>query len=202
MKRGSDMGAEDCKGRLQGDVGQSGAPLHRDDLAAGVVPVPRRLILIAAVARNGVIGADNQLPWHIPADLRYFKQTTLGKPVISGRRNYEAMGRPLPGRRNIILTHRYDYHPTGCDVVHSVDEALSAVQDEPEVFVIGGGEVYRLFLEKADALYLTEIDADIPGDVTFPVIGDSWVADTRPEFREWHQTDEGMAYRFARYTRL
>jgi dihydrofolate reductase len=161
----------------------------------------QRLILIAAVARGGVIGADNQLPWHISEDLRYFKSVTLGKSVISGRRNFEAMGRALPKRRNIILTRQTDYEADGCEVVHSLEEALRAVEGEPEVFVIGGGEIYRLFLERADALYLTEIDADFSGDVTFPTIDERWLFDERAEFQVWHQSRDGIPFRFTRYTR-
>lgn len=160
-----------------------------------------RIILIAAVARNGVIGVDNQLPWHIPDDLQYFKRTTLGKPIIMGRKNYDSLGRPLPKRRNIILTRQTDFHPVGCDVVHSVEESLRAVENEPESFIIGGGEIYRLFFDYADALYLTEINADVEGDITFPSVTSEWVMSQEPQYQQWHTAPDGTAYRFTRYSR-
>lgn len=128
-----------------------------------------RLSLIAAVARNGVIGRDNALPWRLPEDLRHFKAVTLGHPIVMGRKTWESLGRPLPGRQNIVVTRRTDYDiPTGCTVVNSLAEALDAAAGTDEVFLIGGADLYAQGLPLADRLYLTEIDADFDGDAWFP----------------------------------
>ncbi|MDX1687598.1 MAG: dihydrofolate reductase, partial [Candidatus Promineifilaceae bacterium] len=110
----------------------------------------RRISLIAALDRNGVIGDDGRIPWRLPADLKYFKRVTMGKPLIMGRKTYESIGRPLPGRQNIVLTRQRDYRAPGCTVVHSLEEALAAAGDAEEVMVAGGGSVYRQFLPRAD----------------------------------------------------
>ena len=124
--------------------------------------------LIAALDRNRLIGAGGQIPWRLPADLRYFKATTMGKPVVMGRKTHESIGRPLPGRENIVLTRRPDYRAPGCTVVHSIAAALAAAGDAPELMVIGGSTVYGAFLPMADRLYLTYIDAAFDGDTYFP----------------------------------
>ncbi|MGF1546143.1 MAG: dihydrofolate reductase [Thiotrichales bacterium] len=133
--------------------------------------------LIAAVAHNGVLGRDNQMPWHLPADLKHFRALTLGKPIIMGRRTFESLGRKLlPGRLNIILTRAAAFQVDGAVVAHSVEQALAAAEPAPEVMIIGGAEVYRLFYARAQHLYLTEIDAAIDGDTHFPEIARSdWV---------------------------
>jgi dihydrofolate reductase len=117
--------------------------------------------MIACKARNGTIGKDGALPWHLPADLAYFKSITSGHVVIMGRKTYESIGKPLPKRQNVILTRDRSYHADGCDVIHSVDSIL---EFDGEVFIIGGAEVYRQCLPYADRLYITEIDEDIDGD--------------------------------------
>lgn len=158
--------------------------------------------LIAAVAKNRVIGVDNQLPWHIPEDLAYFKRTTLGAPIISGRKNYESIGRPLPGRTNIVLTRDKTYQAPGCIVVSTVDEAIAAAGAVAEVFIIGGGEIYRLFFAQAERLYLTEIDQEVDGDITFPQIEASqWQSVDEHDAGQVHTTAEGITYRFRLYTR-
>ncbi|MCL4799334.1 MAG: dihydrofolate reductase [Burkholderiales bacterium] len=133
-----------------------------------------RVTLVAALARNRVIGRGNALPWRLPADLRRFKALTLGHPVIMGRKTFEsiraALGGPLPGRLNIVVTRDPGYVATGCRVVASFDAALAAAGDAGEAFVIGGGEIYRASLPVADRLQLTEIDADFPGDAWFPAL--------------------------------
>ncbi len=126
------------------------------------------LSLIVATAKNNVIGKDNKMPWHLPADLAYFKKVTLGKPVIMGRKTFESIGRPLPKRRNIVITRDQGYQATGIDIVNSIDEALSLVSNVEEVMVIGGGSIYQHCLPQADRLYITHIDADIAGDTFFP----------------------------------
>ncbi|NMP31799.1 type 3 dihydrofolate reductase [Thalassotalea sp. M1531] len=126
------------------------------------------LSMIVAHADNRVIGKDNDMPWHLPADLAYFKKTTLGKPVVMGRKTYESIGRPLPGRQNIVITRNPDYRVEGVDVVASVDEALAKAADAEEIMVIGGGAIYQHCMPAADKLYVTHIDAEIAGDTCFP----------------------------------
>jgi dihydrofolate reductase len=131
-----------------------------------------RITLIAALARNRVIGRDNTLPWRLPEDLRRFKALTLGHPVIMGRRTFasilDALGRPLPGRLNIIVTRTPDYAAPECIVAASPEAAIAAAEPAREVFVIGGAEIYRAVLPIAHRLHLTEIDADFEGDAWFP----------------------------------
>lgn len=126
------------------------------------------LSMIVAHAADRVIGKDNDMPWHLPADLAYFKKTTLGKPIIMGRKTYESIGRPLPGRKNIVISRDGEYRAEGVEVVSSVDAALSLVDDVEEVMVIGGGAIYQHCLPSADKLYITHIDACIDGDTFFP----------------------------------
>lgn len=124
--------------------------------------------LVVAMARNGVIGRANRLPWHLPADLAHFKRTTLGAPVIMGRRTWESIGRALPGRVNIVVSSRPDYAAPGALVVPSLERAWAAAGEVPEAFVIGGERLYALALPGANRIYLTQIDADIEGDTRFP----------------------------------
>jgi len=126
------------------------------------------LSMIVAHADNRIIGKDNDMPWHLPADLAYFKKTTLGKPVIMGRKTYESIGRPLPGRKNIVISRNATYCVEGVEVVSSVDEALALVKGVEEVMVIGGGAIYAHCMPFADKLYITHINADIKGDTQFP----------------------------------
>lgn len=124
--------------------------------------------MIAALARNGVIGRDNGLPWRLPSDLKRFKSITMGKPIIMGRRTHESIGRPLPGRHNIVVTRKKGYRSSGCTIVHSLDEALESAAGSEEVMVIGGAELYEQFLPRAGRLYLTLIDQEFEGDTYFP----------------------------------
>ena len=126
------------------------------------------LSMIVAHANNRVIGKENDMPWHLPADLAYFKKTTLGKPIIMGRKTFESIGRPLPGRKNIVISRNADYQHDGIEVVTSVEEALKCAGDIEEVMVIGGGAIYQHCLPAANRLYITHIDADIAGDTYFP----------------------------------
>ncbi|REL28308.1 type 3 dihydrofolate reductase [Thalassotalea euphylliae] len=126
------------------------------------------LSMIVAHADNRIIGKDNDMPWHLPADLAYFKQTTLGKPVVMGRKTFESIGRPLPGRQNIVITRNADYVADGVEVVASVDAALALTQGVEEVMVIGGGAIYQHCLPAADKLYITHIEARVDGDTQFP----------------------------------
>jgi dihydrofolate reductase len=127
--------------------------------------------LIVAVSRNGVIGRDGGLPWHVSSDLKRFKAMTMGKPVIMGRKTWESLPKkPLPGRRNIVITRQADYAAPGADVVESAAAALELCSEAPEVAVIGGGEIYRMFWDQADRLYLTEIDVEVEGDTRLPFV--------------------------------
>lgn len=127
---------------------------------------------IVAVASNQVIGADNQIPWYLPADLKYFKKVTLGHHIIMGRKNFESIGRALPGRTNVVITRNPFYIATNCVVVHSLEEALQFAADnnETEAFVIGGGDIYRQSMPLLDRLYLTRVACNPEGDVFFPEI--------------------------------
>lgn len=127
--------------------------------------------LIAAMAQNRVIGKDNRLPWRLPADMAYFKQTTMGHPVVMGRKTFESIGKPLPGRRNIILTRDPDFRAEGCEVCHSITAVLALSRaGEKEFFIIGGDSVYSAFFPLADRLYLTFIAQSFAGDAFFPEI--------------------------------
>ena len=155
--------------------------------------------LIVAVAANGVIGVRNALPWHLPADLRHFKATTMGCPVIMGRRTFESIGRPLPGRTNIVVTRRAAYAAQGCVVVGSLAAAGAAAAGAQEVFVIGGGELYAEALHAADRLYVTEIHAEFDGDARFPAVDrDEW----REASREAHEGEAPFRFDFVRYERI
>lgn len=127
------------------------------------------LTLVAAVAKNGVIGRDNDMPWSIPADLRHFKALTLGKTMLMGRRTYVSIGRPLPGRTTLVLTRQPDWTADGVTVVHSVAQALELIGDG-ELIIAGGGDLYAQVIEMADRLEITHIDQEIAGDTLFPII--------------------------------
>ncbi len=138
-----------------------------------------RIALVVAVSRNGVIGRDGGLPWHISSDLKRFKTITMGKPVIMGRKTWESLPRkPLPGRQNIVITRQKNYAAEGCVVVADVAAALLAAGDVEEVAVIGGGEIYRRFFALTDRIYLTEVDLDVAGDTHFPQL----------DPKEWRET--------------
>jgi dihydrofolate reductase len=133
--------------------------------------------LIVAAAENNVIGRDGGLPWHLRADLVRFKALTMGKPVVMGRRTFESIGKPLPGRRNIVVTSRADYRAPGCEVVGSIDAALAAAADAAEIMVIGGGDIYRQLLPRADRIYFTRVHVECDGDAYFPELDpDEWRA--------------------------
>jgi dihydrofolate reductase len=152
------------------------------------------LSIIAALSRNRVIGKDNQLPWRLPADLKHFKSVTLGKPVIMGRKTFESIGRPLPGRDNIVVTRDPKFHADGIAVAHSLDDALAQVHDVPEIMLIGGAQLYAESLARAQRLYLTLIHADVDGDAHFP---DYDPADWRETAREDHAADENNHYSYS-----
>lgn len=142
---------------------------------------------------NRVIGRDNKIPWHLPADMKFFKETTMGKPIIMGRKTYDSLGRALPGRRNIVMSRNQEFEAKGCMVVASLQEAMNAVEGVREIMVIGGEELYRLFLPYAKRIYLTEIEAEFVGDSFFPVLEASdWIEVSRTTF----EPDESWPYRY------
>ena len=138
-----------------------------------------RRSLVVAVARNGVIGRDNQLPWRLPADLAFFKRITMGHPVVMGRRTYESIGKPLPGRHNIVVSRNPGYRAPGCTVVNSLDAAYEAAGPAEEVCVIGGSAIFEEALRDADRVYFTDVEADVEGDTYFPEFDRS----------EWRETE-------------
>jgi dihydrofolate reductase len=150
--------------------------------------------LIAAVSENGVIGAQNRLPWHLPDDLRHFRAITTGHTVITGRKNYDSIGKPLPNRRNIVITHQRGFHAPGCLVVNSLEEAIALTSAESEVFVIGGAQLYAQALPLATRLYLTEVHATVAGDTYFPILEPG---DWQETAREPHAADERHAHAFS-----
>lgn len=133
------------------------------------------LSLIVAADRNNVIGKDNALIWHLPNDLRFFKEKTTGHAIIMGRRTFDSVGKPLPNRRNIIITRNPDFKADGCEVVPSLEAALALVNPHEENFIVGGEEIYRQALPLADRIYLTRIDHEFEGDRHFPALGPQWV---------------------------
>lgn len=160
----------------------------------------KRISIIAAVARNRTIGRDNQVPWRVPEDLKRFKRLTLGHAVIMGRKTYESIGTPLPGRDNIVITRSPDWVRPACRVARSFEAALALMQGSAEAFVIGGAEIYALALPRADRIYLTEIEREFDGDTFFPEFDRTrW----REVSRERHASGgpEGLAYAFVEYER-
>jgi dihydrofolate reductase len=164
------------------------------------VVAPPSLVVIAAVAKNGVIGANNGLPWRLPEDLKRFRAGTTGHAVIMGRKTWETLPRALPERQNIVVTHRADYHAAGADVARSLDDALLRVARPAPAFCIGGAELYRLALLRADELHLTEIDRAFDGDTHFPAFDRSTWRETA---RESHRQADpgGFHYAFVTYRR-
>jgi dihydrofolate reductase len=146
-----------------------------------------KIALIVAMGENRVIGVDNRMPWHLSKDLKRFRKITMGKPILMGRKTHEAIGKPLPGRENIVLSSDTDYRAEGCTLVHSVAEALAAARDAPELMVIGGADLYREFLPMAERLYLTMIHQSFDGDTFFPEV--NW-SDWREVEREDVVEDE------------
>jgi dihydrofolate reductase len=159
-----------------------------------------KLGLIYARSRNGVIGKDNVMPWHLPEDLAHFRQTTLGAPVIMGRKTWDSLPpkfRPLPGRRNIVVTRDPQWQAQGAERAGSVQEALALCGDAPQAWVTGGAEIYKLALPLADTVVVTEIDADYEGDAFAPQLSAEW----RPVARESHVSRTGLPYSFVTYRR-
>lgn len=149
--------------------------------------------LIVAVSANGVIGRGDELPWHLSDDLKRFKQLTLGKPIVMGRKTFESIGRALPGRQNIVLTRQSEFAANDCDVVSSIDAAIAASGDAGEIVVIGGSEIYKLFLPLAERIYMTRVHIDVDGEVRFPELDEELWQETE---RENHDADDLNEYEF------
>jgi dihydrofolate reductase len=158
-----------------------------------------KLTLVAAMAAERVIGIENRLPWHLPEDLRHFKAVTLGKPVVMGRKTYQSIGRPLPGRRNIVVSRQQGWQADGVVCAHSIEQALLLAGDVDEVCLIGGAELYAQALPQADCLKLTEIALKVTGDAFFPAFS---VEQWQEVSREVHRNDAGLEYAFVEYRRL
>jgi len=172
---------------------------NRQGAASTPLASTPRICLIAALASNRVIGNNNALPWHLPADLKRFKSLTMGHAVLMGRKTHESIGKPLPGRRNLVISRNRDYAAPGCEVVRSLPAAIAACSGAETIFVIGGAELYRESLPRAHCLEFTEIHAEFEGDARFPeLIPGQW----RETAREIH-SGEGLAFRydFVRYER-
>ena len=159
-----------------------------------------RLSAIVAMASNRVIGANNALPWRLPDDLKRFKQLTMGHTLVLGRKTYESIGRPLPGRTMVVVTRQKDYASEGVKVAHSVDEALALAKGDSEVFIAGGAELYAQTMDRLDRLYLTRIDREFPGDTHFPEVDlSTW----RLIEQEHHpaSTSDALPFAFLTYER-
>lgn len=133
-----------------------------------------KISMVAAMAKDRVIGKDNAMPWHLPADFAWFKKVTMGKPIVMGRKTFESIGRPLPGRQNIVISRNPDFTAEGVTVVSDIAAAQSAAGDVEELMIIGGGSIYEACLPLADRLYLTFIDLTVAGDTCFPAWDDTW----------------------------
>ncbi|KGR78620.1 dihydrofolate reductase [Ureibacillus sinduriensis] len=154
--------------------------------------------LIVAHDKNRVIGHDNKMPWHLPGELQYFKEQTMGKPMIMGRKTFDSIGRPLPGRRNIVITRNGDYQAHGIEVATSLEEALKLAGTEKEVMIIGGEQIFRMALPIADRLYITQIEHAFNGDTFFPIYGNEWklISESEPV-----ETPDGYSYTYCIYDR-
>jgi len=151
------------------------------------------LSIIVAISKNNIIGKDNGMPWHLPADLKYFRQVTTGHHIIMGRKTFESIGggKPLPNRVSIIVTHQRDYRAEGCIVAHSLHEAIAKTDEQDEVFVIGGKQLYEQALPLADTLYITRIHQSIEGDTAFPIYNQQdWILSRNVDY----SADEKNAY--------
>jgi len=153
-----------------------------------------KLSLVVAMDENRVIGIDEGLPWHLSSDLKYFRDITMGKPIVMGRKTHESIGRPLPGRRNIVVTRNGVFEAPGCDVVTSLEAALKLVDDVPEVMMVGGASLYLDTLPLADHIYMTEVHAEVQGDTWFPEIDpEQWIELSRTAF----SADENNEYDYS-----
>ncbi|MGE7623833.1 dihydrofolate reductase [Viridibacillus sp. NPDC096237] len=155
--------------------------------------------LIVAHDEKNVIGLNNAMPWHLPGDLAYFKRTTMGKPMIMGRKTFESIGKPLPGRTNIVITRDEKYAEEGIVIVHSLEDALvEAKKESEEIMIIGGEQIFRMTLPMADRLYVTKIEKQYEGDTFFPSYGGEWQIVSQSEVNE---TEDGLKFSYLVYER-
>lgn len=160
-----------------------------------------KISIIVAMASNRVIGFNNQMPWHLSADLKKFKQITMGSPIIMGRKTYESIGRPLPGRQNVVISRSASYHPNGCQVFNSLDSAIQAFSSYEDIFVIGGATLYQALLPKASYLYITQINKHFDGDTYFPDIdAERWRTVSREDIDNDDSVD--FTYSFIKLERI
>ena len=151
--------------------------------------------IIVALDENDVIGTNGKLPWHLSADLKNFKKITMGKPIIMGRKTHESIGRPLPGRKNIIISRDHAYIAEGCTVLHSLDDAIDHSANVSEVMIMGGAELYRQTIGRASRLYLTEVHASVGGDTFFPEFDrDNWKEIERRDFEADEKNDHPYSF--------
>lgn len=155
------------------------------------------IIIIVAIAKNGVIGRDGTLPWHLPSDLKHFKKTTMGSPLIMGRKTYDSIGRPLPGRDNIVLTRNRTIEIPGCIKVHTMQEALDHCRGQEKVFIIGGADIFKLALPFTDTIIVTALERDVEGDVYFSAIDPAQFS-----IAEKTHCNEEESYSIIRYKRV
>ncbi len=166
-----------------------------------MAPINMKISMIAAMAKNRIIGKENQMPWHLPADLKHFKAVTLGKPIIMGRKTYESIGKALPGRKNIVISRNEEYALNDAIVVHNCESAISVASlESDEVMVIGGGTVYQAYISQASQLFLTFIDLDVLGDTQFPDYES--LADWQITHQESHKSDEKNRHNYEFVTLL
>ena len=154
--------------------------------------------MIVAVAKDNVIGADNDIPWYCPADLQHFKRTTMGAPVVMGRKTYESLKiQPLPGRRNIIISRNPEYQAAGCDVFSSIEAAIEQLAAVDKIFIIGGAELYKQMLPKAQELYVTQVDVTVAGDRYFPEISaQDWQLRSERDFQADEKNPHAMRFQY------
>ena len=154
------------------------------------------IAMIVAIAKGGVIGADNDIPWYCPADLQYFKRTTMGAPVVMGRKTYESLKiQPLPGRRNIIISRNVDYQAAGCEIFTSIEAAIEQLAAVDKVFIIGGAELYKQMLTQAEELYVTQVELQVAGDRYFPEIAaEEWQLQSETEFAADEKNPHAMRF--------
>lgn len=153
------------------------------------------LSVIVAMDRNGVIGKDNDLPWHLSSDLKHFKAITMGKPIVMGRKTHESIGRPLPGRENIVVTRNINYKTEGCTVVNSLEVLSDYCHGHNEIMIMGGAELYKQAINKATRLYLTEVQAEVEGDTFFPEFNhEEWQEVERQDFKADERNDYDYSF--------
>jgi len=159
-----------------------------------------RVSLIVAMDRNRLIGSENGLPWHLPADLAFFRRTTMGKPIVMGRKTYESIGKPLPGRQNIVVTRDSGFSAEGCDIVGSIEQAVESCPESQEIMLIGGASLYRQTLARASCLYVTRIHHEFTGDTWFPAFDETrWRVESRQDFEA--DSRNPYAYSFIKFVR-